>query len=137
MEADAADCVDGDGRVEGREFLAEAFDDRVDVRAVAEVLVAPDRMVQALVGPDSAGFRHQAVQEVVLEPGQRHLAVLPANHPPVDVQPQLGDWFGHRLDLRRLVDDGQYGWCRSYRKYCVWRGRHVGQLQERAGLVRV
>ena len=70
MEADAADGVDGDRGAEVGEFLAEAFDDGVDVGAVAEVFVAPDRVVEALVGLDPAGLLDQAVQEVVLEPGQ-------------------------------------------------------------------
>jgi hypothetical protein len=68
------------------EFLAEAFDDRVDVGAVAEVFVAPDGVVEVLVGPDLARFLDEAVEEVVFQAGQWDLAVFPADYPAVLVE---------------------------------------------------
>ena len=87
------------------------------------------------------GSVDQAVQEVVLQPGQRHLAVLPADHAAVDVQAQLGDRLGftHRLHpaLRGRCHGRhfRYGGCRADRGA---RGdRDARELQEGAGLVGV
>jgi hypothetical protein len=46
----------GYGSSEGGELLAEAFDDRVDVGAVAQVLVAPDGMVETTSSDASARY---------------------------------------------------------------------------------
>jgi hypothetical protein len=107
------------------------------------VFVAPDRVVEALVGPEPASVLHQALQEVVFEAREGHLAILPADDPAVLVEVELrllrygGTRRRHRDHDDRWLHCPDPGSCHGRREYDgTGRRRDRGEVEERAGLVR-
>ena len=78
--ADAADGLHGELAVHDPQLAPQPLHRRVQDRRVAEEILAPDRVEEALVGPHPDRRAGEPAEQLPLQPGQREWPAAPQHH---------------------------------------------------------